>query len=399
MAVKVTDQTRYKVLEQIVKDQNCEKILSNIEIFRKRWNDFDESDKDIISELSVRDWKNKNIKNKNKNDLIIVEHYLKNNNDNVEKHKIIISNEHKFNIIIYNGNNIRQEIIFKLNLSNIIKKLKKYFKNVYIDILFEENTWLDKQLKLTQFGYKHDVVINIKKKYNKDDDDDEDEDEDEDKFEIVLEYNEKNHDRFKDADKKLSSEQSCDKFIVYDEKTDNKEDFYKNTIYSIILFICATTNEIGKLGNILNYKNNLKNNEFFNEIIAYKQNKTFNVEKFFNDFWLRNMNTYEINTDELYTVEDFIAFIETDKNIELDIDDEYNCNIEIFDKLIMSLDDNDIDSNILRKYKNTYLNVLNVLNEASYEIIKIMKIGRNKRFQLPTYIKNLLQFHKQGLKL
>ena len=173
-----------------------------------------------------------------------------------------------------------------------------------------------------------------------------------------MEYNEKNHDRFKDADKKLSSEQSCDKFIVYDEKTDNKEDFYKNTIYSLILFICATTNEIGKLGNILNYKNNLKNNEFFNEIIAYKQNKTFNIEKFFNDFWLSNMNTYEINTDELYTVEDFIAFIETDEWGHENKYQNYINSIKCYDKYI--------------KYKTKYLELIFTISSKSGLILNVL---------------------------
>jgi hypothetical protein len=299
---------------------------------------------------------------------------------------IQITDDYKFNYVIYNDENIRQENIFKLNLLNIVNKLKTYFGNVDIDIFFEKYTWADKEIKLSKAVYKHDVIINIKNKNI----DEEDDDNINNVFEIVLEYFEKIHNRFSDGDKYISAKQTSDEYSVFNEKIDDINEYYTDTIYSLIKFICTTTDDKYELSKILYYKNISKNAnssyliyEYFSRIIDFKKNKKFNLEEFYNQLKIKN---YEFN--------EFVEYLEDE--YELELDEFNNCDIIFFDKLIIY--NNDIKSNFLDKYKDIYINALNMLNDASDEIIKLMKTIRNKRFQLPIYIKNLLKYHKDNLK-
>jgi hypothetical protein len=364
------------------------KITSSDDIkpIHTKWIDLTKSEKTKLSKLCVKHWNKKNTKITNSNDLEILEYYLK-NNDNIETKEIEITDDYKFNYIIYNDDNIRQENIFKLNLLNIVDKIKTYFQNVDIDIFFEKYTWADKEIKLTKAVYKHDAIINIK---NKDLDEDNEKSE---TFEIVLEYFEKVHNRFSDGDKNISAIQTSDEYIVLHEKNDDIKEFYTNTIYSLIKFICASTDDKYELSKILYYKNISKkknisylNYGYFSKIIDYKKNKTFNIEEFYNELKIKNFNFNE-----------FVEFVE--EEYELELDNENNCDSKYFDKLIIYINNNDIKSSFLDKYKDVYINVLNMLNDASNEIIKLMKIIRTKRFQLPTYIKNLLKYHKDNLKV
>jgi hypothetical protein len=382
-----------KDFQETIKDY---KITSSNDIkpIHTKWIDLTKSEKTKLSKLCVKHWNKKNTKITNSDDLKILEYYLKNIiNDNVDTKEIEITDDYKFNYIIYNNDNIRQENIFKLNLLNIVNKLKIYFKNVDIDIFFEKYTWADKEIKLAKAVYKHDVIININ---NKDIDEDEQQSE---TFEIALEYFEKIHNRFSDGDKNISAIQTSDEYIVLHEKTDKLKKFYTDTIYSLIKFICASIDDKYELSKILYYKN-ISNNtntityDYFSRIIDFKKNKTFNFEEFYKELIPRNNDT---NDD--YTLDEFIDFLEEDCKLTIEYDNSYNCDIKYFDKLIIFIGGNQINSFALTKYKNTYSIALNMLNDASDEIIKLMKIIRNKRFQLPTYIKNLLTYHKDNLKV
>jgi len=358
---------------------------NDIKPIHEKWIDLTKSEKTKLSKKCIKHWNDKNTKITKSEDLIILEYYVK-NTDNFEIKEIEITDDYKFNYIIYNDDNIRQENIFKLNLLNIVDKLKIYFKSVDIDIFFEKYTWADKQIKLAQALYKHDVIINIK---NKNLDEEEQESEN---FEIALEYFEKIHNRFSDGDKKISAEQTSDEYCVLHENGDNFKKFYKETIYSLIKFICASIDDKYELSKILYYKNISNNTNtitygYFSRIIDFKKNKTFNLEEFYNQLKIKN---YEFN--------EFVEFLEEEYEIEIELDDNNNCDIKHFDKLIIYINNNDIKSSYLEQYKNTYSIALNMLNDASDEIIKLMKIIRKKRFQLPTYVKNLLKYHKDNLR-
>jgi hypothetical protein len=363
------------------------KITSSDDIkpIHEKWIDLTKSEKTKLSKYCIKHWNDKNTKITKSEDLKILEYYLK-IKDNFETIEIQITDDYKFNYIIYNDDNIRQENIFKLNLLNIVNKLKIYFTSVDIDIFFEKYTWVDKEIKLSKAVYKHDVIINIK---NKNLDEDEQET---NTFELALEYFERIHNRFSDGDKKISAEQTSDDYRVLHEKNDDFKKFYKETIYSLIKFICATLDDKYELSKILYYKHIGKQTNtitygFFSRIIDFKKNKTFNLEEFYNQLKIKN---YEFN--------DFVEFLEEEYEMEIELDDNNNCDIKHFDKLIIYINNNDIKSSYLEQYKDIYCIVLNMLNDASDEIIKLMKIIRKKRFQLPTYVKNLLKYHKDNLK-
>lgn len=375
-----------KDFQETIKDY---KITSSDDIkpIHQKWIDLTKSEKTKLSKLCVKHWNKKNTKITNSDDLKILEYYLENvNKDNIKIKEIEITDDYKFNYIIYNDDNIRQENIFKLNLLNIVNKLKTYFQNIDIDIFFEKYTWADKEIKLAKAVYKHDAIINIT---NKNLDEDEKETE---TFEIALEYFEKIHNRFSDGDKNISAIQTSDEYIVLHEKTDKLKKFYTDTIYSLIKFICASTDNKYELSKILYYKNNnTLTYVYFNRIINFKKNKTFNFEEFYKELMPRNNDT-----NDYYTIDEFIDFLEEEYGIEIEIDDSYNC--KYFDKILMIINENDINSEAITAYRLVYINALNMLNDASDEIIKLMKVIRTKRFQLPTYVKNLLKYHKDNLK-
>jgi hypothetical protein len=382
-----------KDFQKIIKKYKI-KSQEDIKPIHYKWIDLTKSEKTKLSKLCVNYWNDKNTKIINLEDLQILEYYVKNiNNDKIKLKNIQITDDYKFNYIIYNDVNIRQENIFKLNLLNIINKLKTYFVNVDIDIFFEKYTWADKEIKITKAVYKHDVIINIKNI------DEEDDDNINNTFEIVLEYFEKIHNRFSDGDKYISAKQTSDEYIVFNEKTDDINDYYTDTIYSLIKFICATSDDKYELSKILYYKNiskkkNISLMQYFNKIIDYKKNKTFNFENFLKELWIKNKDT-----NKYYTLDEFIYFLEEEYEIEIELDDLNNCDIKYFEKVIMGINENDIDSEIILEYRYVYINALNMLNDASDEIIKLMKTIRIKRFQLPTYVKNLIKYHKHNLKL
>jgi len=77
---------------------------------------------------------------------------------------------------------------------------------------------------------------------------------------------------------------------------------------------------------------------------------------------------------------------------------KYNSESNIFNKLILNLD-NSIDTcDELQIYKKYYYESINALMNGSEKIIEILKKQRNKRLQLPQFIRNIQKFHKQNLK-
>jgi len=393
----LTKQTKIICIEEICKIKKLKINSSNdIKVLSQKWYDIDDKYKKYISQLCIEYWINKNTKIINTDDLIILEDYVKTRNK-YKKHKINITDDYEFEYIEYNDDNIRQENIFKLNLLNIVNKLKKYFPKLSINIFFEKNTWADKEIKLTKAIYKHDVVINIRNNDVGDNGGDGDVDDNQDienTFEIVLEYFEKIHNRFSDGDKYISTTQTTDDYLVFNEKTDSISEYFEKTIYTLIKFICASTDDKYELSKIMYYKKNLNKkskrmkNDYFSRVIDYKRNNMFNLEDFYNELKIKN-----------YSFDEFVQFIEDEYEIELDLDDDNNCNSKNFDKLIILLDDNELQSSFIRNYKEIYINVINILNDASDEIIKLMKVIRNKRFDLPIYVKNLLKYHKESLRI
>ena len=387
---------------------------NDFDIINKYWNDIKDDEKNKLSKMSKKYWNKKKTKIINLNDLQILAYYLgtnygydnnddddDNDNQNSDTIKYItIAGKYIFNYSIYEDNDIRQENIFKLNFYNIVKKLKYYFPNVDIKIFFEKPTYVDKEIKKPKNTYKHDVIINIAQKIENDTNNEDEEYDIENTFEVVLEYFEKIHNRFSDEDKKISTNLFADEYFVYDENTNDINEFMKDTIYGLIQIICASTNDEYELSKILyfnkNYKNKTIKNDvsYFNKIINNKKTGKFNFEDFYNE-----INPICVETEEDYSQKEFIELLHSKYKIKIKIDKNDECNSEIFDEILIHTERSIVESNNLFKYKNIYLSAINTLQIASKEIIKLMKKQRTKRLQLPQFVRNIQIFHKDNLKI
>jgi hypothetical protein len=389
----------------------------NFDMVNKYFFDFDEKQKDKLSKMAIELWDKKKTKITNPQDLQLLSYYLDtnfgyqnisedNDSDEIEdtdniKH-IVVARKYKFNYSVYEDDDIRQENIFKLNFYNIVEKLKFYFPNVDINIFFEKSTYVDREIKKANTTYKHDVVINIKKKSDNEEEDSNysDEYDIDNTYEIVLEYFEKIHNRFNDEDKKISTNLFSDEYLVYNVNTDNMEDFIIDSIYTIIQIICVAINDEYELSKILYFdKNNKKKNNrdyaYFNKIVTIQKNKEFNLKEFH-----KNIRPCDPETNDDMTFDDFIDYIENELEIEIKyIDKKFNCSSELFDNLILLLPISVDETDILKEYKNKYSDAMKALLTASKKIIEILRKQRTKRMQLPLFIKNFQKFHKDNLKL
>jgi len=317
--------------------------------------------------------------------------------------KITVVGKYDFSYVVYTGNKIRQENIFKFNFRNIVKELNKYFTNTKILIEFEKATTIDKKIKKPQATYKHDVIIKIISK-DIDENDIDENDIDENTYEIVLEYFEKVHNKFNDDDKKISTDLFSDGYYVFCEKNDNMKEFMISTIYSIIELICASMNDPYELSKILHFNKNYKsksynkNISYFNKIVEIKKLDDFDFTELYN-----KMTPTDPDTGDEFTKEEFLDYLKTkyklDVNVNVDLDaDATKFNAELFESIIIMCDEN-IDSNAyLTHYKIIYMETMNTLFSASQKIIDIMTKQRKKRLQLPEFIKNIQKFHKDNLK-
>ena len=389
---------------------------NDFDMVNKYFFDFDEKQKDKLSKMAIELWDKKKTKITNPLDLQLLAHGVGTNfgyenisEENDEEFEdtdntkhITIARKYKFNYSVYEDDDIRQENIFKLNFYNIVNKLKIYFPNVDINIFFEKSTYVDREIKKANTTYKHDVVINIKKKSdNEEDINDSNEYDIDNTFEIVLEYFEKIHNRFNDDDKKISTNLFSDDYLVYNVNTDNMEDFIIDSIYAIIQIICVATDDEYELSKILYFdkKNNKKNSirefDYFNKIITIQKNKDFNLKEFH-----KKIGPCDPDTNDDMTFDDFIDYIEDELKIEIKyLDKKFNCSSEIFDKLILLLPISVDETGILKAYKNKYSDAMKALLTASKKIIEILRKQRTKRMQLPEFIRNFQKFHKDNLKL
>jgi hypothetical protein len=387
------------------------KKQSDFDILNKYFQDLTDKSKDKISKMAIEYWNKKKLKIINQLDLQILAHYIdyffgytqqndinKNENENENIKNIKVAGKYEFTYIEYDGDDIRQENIFKLNFYNIVEKLKQYFPQVNIKIDFEKSTYVDRQIKKANTTYKHDVIITLTPKSDENLEENSDYDP-EKSFEIVLEYFEKIHNRFNDEDKKISTNLFSDEYFVFDVNKDNMENFMIDTIYGIIQTICACTNDEYELSKILYFNKNYTNRnlirqvEYFNEIILIQKNNKFNLDDFYNRITPRDPDT-----EKKITKKKFIKLLEDICELEFDNDDNIY-DSTTFEKIIMYLDNNKITSERILSYKNLYCYAMKSLLKANKKIIDILQKQRSKRMQLPKFIKNFQKFHKDNLKI
>jgi hypothetical protein len=387
-----------KQLETKLKDSKYEitniKNIGDISIIAKYIDDLEQNEKyEKLLKQIINYWTTIKYKINNIDNLIIIQKYIC-----MKEYKpksIIIAGTYEFFWYNYFENDIRPENIFKLNFKLIVDKLNEYFKDSLIEASFEKATFIDKQLKKPQNTYKHDVLIKISSKIKIN--------EDEKPYEIVLEYFEKKHNRFNDDDKSISAQIFTDIYGVFDEKDYNTkktrslgmEKFIRNTIIDLIKIVCAVNNDKYELSKLLYLKNNKNSKdeiETFNKIINYKRNITFDLGDLH-----KSLKPRDPETGDNITLTNFIEILHN--NYEIIIKKIKLCESKIFDQIIINSESSSFESHRLEFYKRIYLQAINSLDEASNEIIKLIKQQRNKRYYLTQFMINFEKFHRVNSKI
>jgi hypothetical protein len=265
----------------------------------------------------------------------------------------------------------------------IVKKLKKYFSDTKIIINFESPSENDMLIKKYNCTYKHDACIKLVNKDNE-------------TYDIALEYFEYVHDRIKDDDKDISSKVILDGYYVYHEASNNYNDYMKETIYNIMISICAIEDNpytLSKVNFFNNYKNirSLKTDTIkFNNIMKWKKNNIFNFKKLFEIFVITNPET-----GEEFEFEDFIKHINDKFKINIEFKDEdYNCEYKYFVDLIIQVDTT-YSPNIY-SYRKIYARTMDILIDSQKQMIKWIKQMNNFRKLIPQYLDSFLRVHIQN---
>ena len=329
----------------------------------------------MSNELKIREWYEKKSKLDNQSDLEIIYDYIR---PIAIAKRICISNSFKFKCIKTQFENIRFENIFKLNWMKICRKLnklsKKYFPKINIICKFESPSNMDYNMQ--KYTFKHDVYIIIENlEHNK-------------YYDFAIEYFEKDSHTRRDIDnnKELYCQQMVYQYIIYREEANNIKTFFLDTIYKILLSICVSCDDIYNLAKINFFKNNhynpikLKNTtDTFINIVNYHKSNKFNFEKLFNKLLPKNLVT-----KELFEMNEFIEFLEENYNIIVNIDDNGNCNYNLFTSMILDLDIN--ISQRIKPYKDIYSEAMNILLNSQKEIINYVKETTEKQQLLPEFL-------------
>ncbi len=329
----------------------------------------------------INDWFIKKTKIHNKSDLKILNNYLKKLDNKIKtQHSIEFSYDYIFRYYDYDVKNIRPENIFKLNWYHIIKKCKKFFDNIKIDIKFEKSSLTEREIKMLRATYKHDVYITIMNKTT-------------DKmFDCVIEYFEHgSHNRKIDIDKEIGTKQFVDLYAVYKER-ENLNIFMKTTLHKILMLICTANNDPYSLAKI-NFFNNFDNKaklkrytERFNKILEYKKNNYFDLMDLF-----ENLKPKNSETGELFEYDEFVDFLENTYSIIIDTNNINSYNL--FVNIIIQIDDNMIDSYDISVYKQYYAKAMDMLFVAQEQIISFIRDINDRKNGLPKFIDFFLLNH------
>jgi len=331
---------------------------------------------------TINNWFQKNKKLYKLSHLKLINDYISLQNTTVIR-QIFISNDYNFEYISSQFKNIRFENIFKLNWLSICNKLIEYFPKVNIKCTFEKHSYIDEKIKNSNCRFIHDVYILINNPKN------------DRLYDCAIEYfEEKSHTRkCVDYDKELYCQQIVDNYIVYREESNKLDDFFKKTIYKILLLICASCNDhytLSKINFFKNNQNNLKKyTEYFNRIINCKKKNKFNFKEFVIELHIINPET-----ESVFVIDDLIEYLEENYNITIEPDEKGNCEYSIFVSMILFLDIN--MSARLSGYKKIYNIAMNIMFDSQQEIIYYINEINDKKKNLPEFLDIFCRNHIQN---
>lgn len=319
-------------------------------------------------------------------DLQILKEYLVDTDQNIAT-EVYFSSDYEFSYFDLSEMNckkinVRPENVFKINFDMIVKKLKKYFPETKIIISFEAPSENDMLIKKYNCTYKHDVCIKLVNKNNE-------------TYDIALEYFEYIHDRIKDDDKDISSKVILDGYYVYQETDNNFNEYMKETIYNIMISICAVEDNpytLSKINFFNNYKNirSLKTDTvIFNNIMKWKKENSVNLYEFFKESQITNLET-----NKKFKFDEFIEYLEEKELVINFIDDKYNCEYNYITDIIMIIDTD--CSQKIYSYRKIYIRSMEILFESQKQIIKYIKQMNKYKKLIPQYIDSFLRVHIQN---
>jgi hypothetical protein len=295
------------------------------------------------------------------------------------KHEINFGTKFKFTYYEYNILNIRPENLFKLQWKKIINSFKKYFPNITYKLYFEKQCQLQSEILKCNTVHKHDVYIQVKY--------------DDKFFDIAIEFNEPNHPKQNDDDKQILGMVLVDKYLIH-EQNDNLYIFMKETIYILLQYTCALTNDIYNLVRVNFFKNFSKKNikkyeETLDIIIELNCSLTFDFAKIKKVF---NITDQEGNQFE--TIEEVVEYLQNEFNIKINFTttDTWECDTESILILLDSLPKN--MNEVIDKYKEINRRAMKMYISSQDEIIKLINeknmITKN---YIPKFIDNFIKFH------
>ena len=302
---------------------------------------------------------------------------------------------------------ISQKYIIQLNICNFINGINQYIKSngldeqIEIEVVF--NGYSDNEFKMFDRIKKikeYDLVIKIfSNKEHK-------------CFEIGFDYSDygrfeyipsnklneldesdesdepnKSFDEFYESARfnELSSTVNMDNYYFYcPEETKFKEFFEKFTFETLVIFF-AFLNDKYSLAKIIYHKTTQitkitkKESEHLSRILHYMKEGQFDFELFYNKL------DYVDKKGKIMSMEKFIGYLE--ENFDLKIIFEPGttlCDTKYFGQIINVLDIN--SSNIILLYRKLYTRSLNLLVEASDEIIRLTNKNNQTKDKFAEYI-------------
>jgi hypothetical protein len=332
---------------------------------------------------------NKNLEQKNKLDELNI--LLNQNLINLNKFELSFGLEHNYEFYQINNkypDEISQKDLILLNVYNFIKKLDEYLKkttttdsDIEIEITFNTPTENEYKLfeKIKQVK-KYDALIKIFSNKNFK------------SYEIGLDYSELAKYELDDKSYEqryfddISSSVNTDNYYRFCTKESELDKFVERFVFETLIILYSYLDDEYGLSKIIYHysnktsKNIKKDSQFFNKVINYMKEGTFDLEKFFEKLMFINNDGETIGYDE------FVSYLKDELNIELEFEPNTTlCKIEYFEQVINGLENK--NSPLINIYRKIYARCLESLRQASKEIIRLTNKNNGTKDNFSEYVR------------
>ncbi len=291
-----------------------------------------------------------------------------------------------YEFVDVNLEHMTKDDLFFLNINNFINKLSQNLKknsieNIEIEIYFntksdKEYMIIDKIKNIKTYGTLIKIFSNNDFKC----------------FEIGVDYSELLQHELTDElyDKryldKISASIHTDNYYNYCLKELNFKEFMEKFVFETLIILYSYLNDKFTLAKIIYYKSNKKNLnikkdfQYFNKILNYLKDGTFDLELFFEKMMFINDKGETINYDE------FVLYLKNELNIQIEfISNTTLTETKYFERIINNLENK--NSHLITIYRKIYCKCLDSLIEATEEIIRLTNKNNQIKDNLSEYIR------------